>query len=518
MIALVLVGLAIGSIPVAVGLPSSYYTSWTDQGIVYTAPASGSAYYPSVLYDANAFSGHGDSYYYKMWYSTGNGIALAYSNDGKVWTSYNNGHELSTLTNAHHNRVLFDAGGFGGSGVFYKIWYMDDSQLYSINAIRYAESSDGITWVNDQAITQDASAKLIDGNPSDWNAGSYGPVWLFYNLGASNSGSSPYGYSYVMYYDATTGGAEQIALAYSSDGKSWKLYGTGPVLADGGPGSWDQKYVTHGSIVRDPGKYLMWYSGGIHQAYEGIGYAESSDGLVWTKGSGNPIFSISDGVSYRNDRDYTPTVVNDGSGSLRMYYSAVGNGGPKEIGLAVTQYAEVDTATGVGAATLTTSAGEFSSLAASAVSSIPAPPPAESTFPDGLFQFTILGLSASQQVTVTITLPAPLPAGPFAYYEFQGGAWTQLPSASLDSTRTVITLTLTADATGTMNDAGGPTNPQATSTTTATTFMPVHQTPVGGVMLPSVGLSVLLPWAVLLSLLGVLSVEAFIVKRRAKRR
>jgi hypothetical protein len=53
---------------------------------------------------------------------------------------------------------------------------------------------------------------------------------------------------------------------------------------------------------------------------------------------------------------------------------------------------------------------------------------------------------------------------------------------------------------------------------TPTTFPAVHQTPVGGVMLPSVGLTVLLPWAVLLSLLGVLSVEAFRVKRRAKQR
>jgi hypothetical protein len=49
-------------------------------------------------------------------------------------------------------------------------------------------------------------------------------------------------------------------------------------------------------------------------------------------------------------------------------------------------------------------------------------------------------------------------------------------------------------------------------------FPAVHQTPVGGVMLPSVGLSVLLPWAIVLSLLGVLSVEAFTIKRRAKQR
>jgi len=65
--------------------------------------------------------------------------------------------------------------------------------------------------------------------------------------------------------------------------------------------------------------------------------------LVWTKGSSNPIFSIDDSCasttcSYRNERDYTPTVVNDGSGCLRMYYSAQQSlpedVGPKDIGLA----------------------------------------------------------------------------------------------------------------------------------------------------------------------------------------
>jgi hypothetical protein len=140
---------------------------------------------------------------------------------------------------------------------------------------------------------------------------------------------------------------------------------------------------------------------------------------------------------------------------------------------------EVDTATGVGAATFTTSAGEFSSLTASPVSSISAPPPAGLTFPDGLFSFTILGLSANQHVTVTITLPAPLPAGTFSYYKFQGGAWTQLSSASLDSTRTVITLTFTADTTGTINDPGGPAIPGPPVTTTTTTAPPIPEYPLG---------------------------------------
>jgi hypothetical protein len=64
-------------------------------------------------------------------------------------------------------------------------------------------------------------------------------------------------------------------------------------------------------------------------------------------------------------------------------------------------------------------------------------------------------------------LPAPLPAGSFSYWKFHGGTWTQLPAtkATLDSTRTVITLTLTDGASpgdsdglanGVIVDPGGP--------------------------------------------------------------
>jgi len=52
----------------------------------------------------------------------------------------------------------------------------------------------------------------------------------------------------------------------------------------------------------------------------------------------------------------------------------------------------------------------------------------------------------------------------------------------------------------------------------APTKLAVSHIPVGGVMLPSVGSTALVPWAIVLSLLGVLSVEAFTIKRRAKRR
>jgi hypothetical protein len=117
------------------------------------------------------------------------------------------------------------------------------------------------------------------------------------------------------------------------------------------------------------------------------------------------------------------------------------------------------------------SAGTFSGLTAVAVGSIPIPPPAAAgTFPQGLFSFTVSGLSPGQTVTVTITLSLPLPAGVFSYWKFQGGAWTQFPSAWLDPTRRIITLTFIVPAGSTsISDPGGPAIESQVTTTQTTT-------------------------------------------------
>jgi hypothetical protein len=86
-------------------------------------------------------------------------------------------------------------------------------------------------------------------------------------------------------------------------------------------------------VYRDVIGFHFWYSGGVLSPSEGIGYAFSTDGKTWTK-SPNYIFHISDGVSYRNDRVYTPAIIDDGTGVLKMYYSAKATVGPKKIGWA----------------------------------------------------------------------------------------------------------------------------------------------------------------------------------------
>ncbi len=323
---------------------ASFWTGWTE----YTAnpvldPASGvRAYYPSVIYNQGQFNGHGPAAYYKMWFASpdsgSGGIALAYSNDGINWTEYNNSLPLAGLNpGANHPVVLYDPGGFGGGTFYYKTWYWDSAAaLTTINAIRYAESVNGVTWQNDQAIQQhatDQTLQLVDGISGSYFYHCYGPGSVLYNPSATNAGSgtpddksddSPMTYRYVMYYDSSGEGAspngsvEQESLAYSTDGIYWIRCGNEPVLLpSGNQNQWDGWYSYRSSVVTTPTGYHMWYSGangddsiGTYYAH-GIGYASSTDGLNWTKDPDNPVFHVTDGVGWRNVRTYTPSVLFD---------------------------------------------------------------------------------------------------------------------------------------------------------------------------------------------------------------
>ena len=299
-------------------------------------------YYPKVIYDVNQFSGHGDSNYYKMWFQSSNGIGYAYSNDGIIWAAGSN--PLSALVaGASHPLVKYDSNGFG-SGVYYKMWYWSGNQTYNINDLRYAESIDGINWTNDQPLTQDGSLPLVTGNPGpDWNAGSYGPADIIYNPAGSTSldDSNLWNNKYVFYYMGTNGNNEYIGLAYSNNGIFWKRYGSNPVLSPGGASDWDNTSVGYCSVIYSYGTWRMWYGGGPG-TNQGIGYATSADGIIWTKSPDNPIFSVSNNVSWRNDRTYTPWVIYDSSSfsgqgdfyPYKMWFSGRSTDGKYSVGYA----------------------------------------------------------------------------------------------------------------------------------------------------------------------------------------
>jgi len=319
----------------------SNYTNFVDQGIV-IATSSYNAYYPSVIYDQFSFGTPGGPKF-KMWF--GNGGTAEYNStsvDGYTWTTPIAISGISS--DGYHNQVVYDSGCFGSpsctvSDIRYKIYYWKSGSGTCISGFGYAESADGLTWVNDQTITQDPSAQLITCVGGQWNGASNGPSKIFFQPFAKNIGTYPFDYTYAMYYDVSTGTQEATAAAYSIDGKFWHVYGSAPVIPYSGSG-WDQKYATYVGLLKDASGVHAWYSGGINGANEGIGYATSLDSLNFTKWASNPIFTITGAPSYRNARTYTPTVVDDNNHTIFMYYSALSTAGgaKKQIGLATLSY------------------------------------------------------------------------------------------------------------------------------------------------------------------------------------
>ncbi|MFW2488631.1 hypothetical protein ACN077_08635 [Clostridium chromiireducens] len=277
------------------------------------------AYYQTVRYDQSQFIPYCPSAFYKMWYDfdSAGGIAMATSSDGISWAF--NSNMTGLISTARHSRVLFSRDGFG-TCTPYRIWYWNSTTPYIIDAepqmIRTAVSVDGITWTNDTRITQDPTAPLLPlVTASITYNGSYGPADILYfpENSPTLDKTNPFNNRYVMYYDVTNGAIEEIALAVSADGNFWARIGNQPVLPRGSSGQWDQNYACEGAVVLRlaPNNFKMWYSGGITHSYEGIGCASSTDGINWTKFSGNPVFSISQGVPWRTARTYNPWALYD---------------------------------------------------------------------------------------------------------------------------------------------------------------------------------------------------------------
>lgn len=97
-------------------------------------------------------------------------------------------------------------------------------------------------------------------------------------------------------------------------------YDGNPVLRVGPPGSWESKQVSHPRIIFDGKKYQMWYAGSNDTCRQ-IGYALSTDGINWTKHTGNPVIKIGERGA-TDDLVVSPgAVVYDGT-RYHMYYTA----------------------------------------------------------------------------------------------------------------------------------------------------------------------------------------------------
>jgi hypothetical protein len=146
-------------------------------------------------------------------------------------------------------------------GSIYKMWY----HVAGVG-IRYATSTDGLTWTSDQLVIPINSLPGSDTN------------------GASNPHVIKDGATYKMWYSGfvTAGSVYKIIYCASADGITWGSF-TATNVIKSFQGTYDTDVVQASCVIKDGATYRMWYNGN----YGGTGvlaaviYCDSADGLTW---------------------------------------------------------------------------------------------------------------------------------------------------------------------------------------------------------------------------------------------
>lgn len=137
------------------------------------------------------------------------------------------------------------------------------------------------------------------------------------------------GSTYRMWYSGDDGsGIFQIGLATSPDGITWSRSGSNPVLSPSQ--SWEISRVSSPSVILDGTTYKMWYTGVDGAGVAHIGYATSSDGIVWTKHAGNPVLDVGAGGTWESEDVSSPTVVKIDS-TYHLWYTGT-DGSTSRVG------------------------------------------------------------------------------------------------------------------------------------------------------------------------------------------
>lgn len=255
-----------------------------------------------------------------MWYNgraadcfTGQ-VGLAISDDGIHWKKANQGKPVME----HGPPGSFDETKIDHPTVVYfnnrfHMWYTagPGSGPYTIG---YATSADGIKWQREN-----------DGKP----VLTAGPTGKFDQDGVLHPTAlrDENGLLHLWYNGVDQGRGFRIGYVTSRDGIHWKrMNGGKPVLEPTEINGQSESYVYNAYVLRDQGRYHMWYSSaqGITQNRyatngSGIVYCVSEDGIHWTRDKKTTLFNGPRG-SLDEYSCFAPCVVRRDD-ALFMYYS-----------------------------------------------------------------------------------------------------------------------------------------------------------------------------------------------------
>jgi hypothetical protein len=192
-------------------------------------------------------------------------------------------------------RIIFD-------GDLYHCWYTAvDGEV----VIGYASSPDGFNW------TKHPNPVL-----------GLGPAGSFDHGAVLAASVIKDGDTFKMWYQGWASGFHENRIGYatSADGIKWtKADSVNPVMSPGTPGTWNSVGVFFPSVIFDGVIYHMWYAGADANDIFRIGYATSSDGIVWNEHPDNPILNAGSAGSWEEDvKDHI--VVFDGT-IFHMWYT-----------------------------------------------------------------------------------------------------------------------------------------------------------------------------------------------------
>ncbi len=246
-------------------------------------------------------------------------IGLATSTDGKAFAKSGSNPVLTKnatggspdYSQVRDPYVIYEDG-------LFKMWYtgIDNS---GVSSICYATSTTGTSW------KKYASNPVISEPGSGWGASGIGDPCVVKIDG-----------KYYMYLSGLNSLSEDlVGLATSTDGVSWTLWSSNPVVRKAPAGAFGQMDVADAAVYQDGPVLRMYFSGrNLGSERRRLGSASSYNGVDWTL---NPNVEMDIfGSAWDNNRIQSPAVVRGGEG-VYLYFSGDDGGGTPNYQLGMAQ-------------------------------------------------------------------------------------------------------------------------------------------------------------------------------------